>query len=580
MSGIRLRPCVVAVLLPAVLVPALLAATAGPARGDDFYFPPEHYGLPRAHEFVAQAQQYLADHPSEENAPRAAFDLLMIATLTGKAALAQEMKARLLLDYTDSLHALYVLSSMGQVKEFHQLLGHVLQQHAGAWTTELCQRCCRAVRAAGRRFGAGVLSDEKFTLQCALVAHGAGDAQLLAACRGALANASAESKQIAEIAFGSRSSDAQRIIDLHAVEDNATARVYEQHFYQRLPAAERHEPRMLRVAIEGRLAAARYNDALPLIEALLERESGAQPLFWRAWCLAATGREDQARPVLEEIASRHASSPWRESAHDLASRLESLDATLGEHATSLAATVVQLRDNEPQVAEIRATFETKDGRKLELYGAVETPRDHLEGVLLVDGTVVVAYRTSREGTRVFARGERQIVEYPGRGPVPAPQVSLTRGDDGQFRFAWSLPTGGGGVQQAKTALFQSPFLTTTDGLRALLEHTLLAKGWFPAGVVEEDGARRLEWSRPEADEPGRNSVSIHIDREGRIDRLQSSDGQLVQLRYGPAGAFERTPPAWPDLPVVRQDKMDPAVFLRVLAAAMSLFSSDGGLRLK
>ena len=554
----------------------LIGAAVRTASAEDFYLPPEHFGAARSEEFLAHAQEYLAQHPTAENSPRVASDLLMMATLTRNQPLAEQAKRRLLLDYPGSLYTQWLLAGIGQANDLRKILQGALDDPQQEFQAEFCRAFCGAVRAGGQRFGNALLADDDFVLACTLMAKGAGDSQLLVALRTLIGRGMGASKETAAIAFDRRLDGAERVTRLHNLRKNKGAKLAERYFHARLTAEERDEPQILKLTAENHLERRAFAEALPLVEKLSRQESDPQTLFWRAWCLAALNRKDEIPPVLAELDTNHAGNPWQELGAELPADLEQLDATLENHAAVLAAAVKHLRDDGPELFELRCELETSDGRQYELTAGFDAGRQYAEGLLSQQGETVMAGRVLQGTARLYIQGESAIQEFPAAGSVPAlPSLNLSRLEDGRFHLATAAAQPGlAGLEQTRTALFESPWLSTPSGLVALLKSSL-AHGAVARPVVDEDdGGRTLVWVRPRIDRAEWQTLSIHIDRDGRIKAVRAEDTLELDLRHGPAGAFQLAQPDWPDVPVEPREKIDPATWLRMLAAAVSVFSNQ------
>ena len=562
---------VLAVALP------LIGGLAQRASAEDFYLPPEHFGAARSGEFLAHAQEYLTQHPTAENSPRVASDLLMMATLTGNQPLVEQAKRRLLFDYPGSLYTAWLLSGIGQAQDLRKILQGALEDPQQEFRPEFCRAFCGAVRAGGQRFGNALLDDDDFLLACALMAHGAGDSQLLVGFRTWIGRGMGKSKETAAVAFDRSLDEAERVARLHELRENKGAKIAERYFHSRLTAEERDEPQILKLTAENQLERRAFAEALPVLEKLSGQESDPQVLFWRAWCLASLNRHDEIPPVLDELAAKHAGDPWQELGIELPKYLGQLDATLEDHAAVLLAAVDHVRDDGPDLFELRCKLESRDGRRYELTAGFDASRKYAEGLLTQQGETVLAGRVLQGTARLYVQGESAIQEFPAAGSLPAvPSLSLSRLEDGRFHLATVAAAPGlAGLEQTRTALFESPWLSTQTGLVALLK-SFLAHGAIAKPVVEEDaGGRTLVWVRPRIDRAEWRTFSIDIDGDGRIKAVRADKTEL-DLRHGPAGSFELAELDWPDLPVESREKLDPATWLRMLASAVSVFSNQGG----
>jgi len=79
------------------------------------------------------------------------------------------------------------------------------------------------------------------------------------------------------------------------------------------------------------------------------------------------------------------------------------------------------------------------------------------------------------------------------------------------------------------------------------------------------------WVLPKPGQPQSHRLQYHISSSGELRWLKADRLTCTDLRYGPVDSFDFSPPAWPQLPVVQQEKMDASALFRMFAVAATVF---------
>ncbi|MBN2475236.1 MAG: hypothetical protein JXB62_11545 [Pirellulales bacterium] len=556
----------------------LLAGLYGPvatAAGDSAPVPPrpeDYFDSGRTPEYIRQAKQFLVEHPRAEAAPRVTFELLMAATVANDAKLADEAKGGLVMQYPTSLYTQYLLSTFPNPADYRKLLTGLLKDRDDVFSGDFAKPYCRAAELGVKRWGDSFLSDDTFLLQGALMARAAGDYRLELLCLPKLARCKDPTQRIAQIGFSSTEDDVTKIAELSEILDNPTARLYERFFYGRLSDQQRASREIVRIVAKNHLAASEFSEALPLIEKLAG-DDDPQMLFWLGWCRATLGQTDQSLDVLDGLCRKHPQSPWSGQAKDLAQRVRQQQANLDQCADALLRVTSKARQHEMGAIEGTVAFRRDDGRELSLYLALIPERGHLELVLHQAGEILLGYQTTDRKSKLFFAGEPAIDVFDQKAFYPSPQFSLTRDENGKFNFNGGLQITGSpeGISEVGQTVLDSPFLATKPGLLMLLTG-VTAKGWLPEPAATTEAGRQFRWVRPAVTRPDVDCWQCVVTSEEKLCSLRVGPVTCTQLRYGPSDAFELAPPPWPDLPVVRKEKMDPAALFRMMGVAASLLN--------
>ena len=547
--------------------------------------PAEFLATGRTSDYVAAARKYLAQHVEEPAAPMVVHDLIVVATMVKDKKLADEMKARLLMDYPQSAYTRYMLATTvadssnqnnsGNVSEYRRLLKTQITDREDVLSPSVAEKYCRGVRAGLQLWGESALADGEFLLHGALLADAARDWQLESTCTTKLAqNDDKQVREIAEAAFAP-ASDAEKVLRLHRVEDSK-ARLIERLLYQRLPHEQQELPEVIKCVAENYLADGKFRDAVPLAEKLISLRDDPQIRFWLAWCQSAQGNKALALAATAESQKRFPQDPWARAASELAGRIRDADENLDHYAQSLAKVTARLRQSGLSLFECKAVYRTESGRELGGYLALVPYDGLLELNVMDNGRLKLAYKTTDSECRVYVEGEPAVRAFNQRGIYPLFQNDLRAGADGtpQFSFNVQVADSPDAVRASGQSLADSPLLSTPEGVRQLLGYWATT-GWLPDRAVRTDaGVSIYRWVRPVARRPETDFIEYRISRDGDLCGLRARQVTCEFLRYGPYGSFQLSPPAWPPLPVVRQEKLDGAVLFRMLAVAASLFTDD------
>ena len=544
---------------------------------EERYYGPEAYLTEnRLGEYVAQSRSFLTRNPDSPQAAEVASDLLMAGTVLRDADTQQWARTRLLFDYPRSFAARYAVASFADEKSCRAFLQTLTRSLKDDPSEKNCRRLVQAIEVSLAAWGPTLVTEDAFVLECALVSYCVQHGPLHQLCRAQLARCSEETREIAAIAFESESTR-ETIEKLHALDESSSARLYEQFFYSRLTPEERQQPRMLRMAAEMHLRNGALEEALPLIEQALVLELDPQLLCWQGTCLAAVGRSGEACEALRAMQREFAESPWAERARRLARTIERQDESLAQHAEELFALLGRMRGEGLDQLEVR--FELRsDEAPLGAYVNVAFSQSRLEAVLSRDSAVRLAYRTTDRDCRMYFDGESAIMEFAQAGALPVPSVRLVRSEGGGYKVdisgAANSDSAGQKMSRARDSLLDSPVLSSPESLAELLRYTLVRRGYFPEPVGSGDREVVLRWSAPAMAEPTLREWECRISRNESRMTFSAADGNLrLEIRHGPAGSFELSPPDWPDVPVARRETMDPTALFRLMAAIVQLFAN-------
>ena len=563
---------------PACVV--VFAAFAGDATSFDFTpsaKPP--LGPPTSPAEMAAAKGFLADHPSSPEAARVAFDALMAAAVSGDKLVADEMRKRLIFDHAGSIQQRFLLTTI-DVNAFRTLL--TAEGKSRPFTQEFSQKYCRAVAVGHQAWGAQLLSDDNFLLQCGVAALSAKDQGLVEYCRKQLTeqrltenDERRKTRSAAEILFNEAMSPAGKSLALHVIEGHDSAVWLAEHFDSRVPDRERNRADLVEARIERLLERDRFTDALPLIDSLLEKDGDTpKRLFWRAWCEVVLN-EDGALEHMRELVKTFPNDPWAAPARQAEQAIARLDPNLDEQ-TEAAATAVRKALSE-KIDLIEATGEWKRASgTLDLYVSANLGTRSGEAIVRSGEKWLAALRYETDKTQLLLDGESEINRFHGGMPfnLPRPVVHIDPVSR-TFNFSANMHTSPGLATldpqtEASIAVLRN---LQPAMVRPMLENAI-EQGWLPTAAQHEASGTTFGWITFSPRKPLIATCTVHITQDHHLAAVDCPLFTLRELKYGPEGAFQFDAPTWPDLPVVEHKAFEASVMFRLMAAVSRVFIDD------
>jgi tetratricopeptide (TPR) repeat protein len=532
--------------------------------------------------YSERAQDYLEQHPDSPHAPRVAFDLLMAGTAARNPGVVKQATALLLLNYSTSLPAVYLVSTYKDAGAYGNLLSGLFDERVDQPDPAFTVGFTHAVRLGLQQFGTGLLGGEILALKAGLAAREAGDRALEILARSFLREAKPETQQLAAIAFETRLDAAAKIEALHAQRGDATAALLERFLMVRLSDDERQAPAIKRIRAERAIQKGRFQESLEILDTFAAADLDPQLLFWLGWSLAARGNHEAAVIAIDQLQERFPESPWNRPARELAACLPTANESIENCAALLLPELLAMKKLQSTDFEIQLTYARGAARPpLDCYLAASFDRNAENQVTVMireAGRTLLAYRSRGRLTSVYFAEEPAIHHFQ-QALIPVPKLEIREEPDGSFQFTANarLESGLNPLPQNGPRIFDSEFLSTHDGLVALLR-SLIRMGWFPAAPQVEGRDTQLSWLILKTDVPEVERAEFHISG-GKLTSFKAGPIQCTGLRYGQFGAM-RSPgfeaPAWPDKPVVTARQMDPAIFFRLMGALSSLVTAQPG----
>lgn len=568
-TNIKNVPIFVFVLIFLVCLPVRAEVTAPPVA-DPYIRRDDIQG------YIRDALAYLERHRDASPAPRIALDLLMLGERFDNAALATSMKAFILFRHSHSLQGFHLLGTFKDAAAFSDFVLGQAEKEMRRDPAAFSLRFARLTQSGLSHFGQALLDDSGFLLCAWYFAGAAGATDMRNALRSVIEQQMPTDARLAahfSILSDDSAAPRDKIIRLHAQENPVP--LLEAYSLETLSASDRGHPAVRRILIQNAIADRDFEQALQALDALPETDRNTpQMLFWKARVLLALDQGSRAADILAELAAQHPESPWTPVAGRYREGIDRMALLKKDNADAIRKAINRLK-TDIDFFEAGAHFRTAadDGTPVRhlIYVGLLPAENFLEFSWHKNQAMVLGYRTAKSQSSLYLSGRRQIYAYDQPAVVPVPLVSLTKAEDGSFVFQAGLEFSPS-VQQAGSQiadLFNSPYLSTTDGIAALLAHTISRLGWVPAAPQTQNGATTYIWLAPDLDIPRLERITYTLSTDDRITSIAGKNFRIAPLRYGSAASSGLTPPAWPDLPRQRSDRFDAAVWFEFMGAVMS-----------
>ncbi|MFP6900449.1 MAG: hypothetical protein VCA36_05875, partial [Opitutales bacterium] len=447
----------------------------------------------------------------------------------------------------------------------------------------------RAVKLGFRRFGAEFLIDHDFRARCYLHSLTAGDEALMKAVlpdlRAQLKENKEEHPQLGILLDGELSNLA-KLRRLHALleaEESADLEFYIDFFAAGLSKQERSSPEVVKILAERAVWGSGGRQALALLERLPKAiRSDAKYLVLRAKVLWAESRSEDALADLVKAADGE--GPWAETAIQFADGVRGWNERRTALVQSILAAAKSFSEETTGLdAEITFFKKEDDGKSLNYsaYLGIIPDKNILQVHVREGENIKFAYRTDAKSSGLYLSGWDKVMRFATSGPVPAPNFTLQREEDGGFNLQGGATIAASldAAKKSGAGLLDSPYLSTALGLNALLEHTVRRNGGWIEAPRKEDKVTLLSVRTLQRFNPRGLRITVGVDEAGAlrsilVNKLDGSTRvEVGKIRYG-GNSFELRPAVWPDLPVEERKQFDFSVIANVMGAIGQAFASE------
>ena len=538
---------------------------------------PEDY-LPRGQlsEYIQDAQAYLSRNPASNFAPRIALDILMVANRIGNKSLADSMKVFLLFEHSHSLQGIHILTTFKDATEFRDFILEHAESQLAKKPLLFPHQFTQIIDTGLFYYKNKLLDDGNFLLIAYCLANAAGENKTVEILLPALRKISqndASLSALLDICLDKRTTASEKIIKLHEQEDST---LLESFYLSTLSQSEKKQPAISRILISNAIKAKDYKSAQLQLDAMPENfKNDPQILFWQGWIQYSLYKDRQALDTLSILNKTHPNSGYANTSriymegirnferyreiivHEIFSALEVLRSGIGILQANVKFVTNPSGDREQEYL---------------IYIGLLPKNNFLELLLYRDNEMVLGYRTSYIDSAIYLLGHKKILTFNEPAAIPVPSLLLQREDNDNFTlnagFEFSSSIKDAGVKTS--SLFDSPYLSTIDGINDLIGHIARRHGWVPINPVTKNGATTFRWRAPSIDSPDLIDTEYNISENAIVKHFKYGNLRIDDLRYSKEPSFQLTPPPWPQYPVAKSDTFDFSILMQFMGAVMQL----------
>ena len=553
------------------------------AQAEDTVIPiPEDYlSRGQVSEYIQDAQTYLTRYPSSNFAPRIALDILMVADRIGNKSLADNMKGFLLFEYSHSLQGIHILTTFKDANEFRDFILEHAKSQLAKNPLLFPHQFTQIIDAGLFYFKNKLLDDGNFLLISYCLANAAGENKTVEILLPALKKISqndASLLALLDICLDKRTTASEKIIKLHEQDEDTT--LLESFYLSTLSQSEKNQPAISRILISNAIKTRDYKNAQLQLDAMPENfRNDPQVLFWQGWIQYSLHKDRQAIDTLSSLTKKYPKSRWNNTStiymegildfdrykeiivHEIFSAFEALRSGIG---------ILQ--------AKVKFVTDPSGDREQEylIYIGLLPKNNFLELLLYRNNEMVLGYRTSHIDSAIYLMGRKKILTFNEPAAIPVPSLSLQREDNDDFTFnagfEFSSSIKDAGVKTS--SLFDSPYLSTVEGINDLIEHIARRHGWVPINPVAKNGATAFRWRAPSIDSPELKHIEYNISENAIVTHFKYHNLSIDDLRYSKEPSFQLISPQWPLYPVEKIETFDFSVLMEFMGAMIQLLGSE------
>lgn len=548
------------------------------------YLPPEGFFAPEAAtqdklpRHIEQALEFLENRPDAPEAPRAAFDAMLTATMMANQQIADKMRVRLLMDYPSTFQARAALSLIPDAPTLRNLITKELERVELRWTPQLSRRYLRAVDLGFKRFGKDFLIDDRLLFQLALTLRDARFVQLSQALDEKIVLAKPSLRQSLELLRNTEKTLPETLSELDELrvkykqDLGGLTRIPLRALLQRCTAEECERPEVLKVGIDTAWTNGELSLARMRASKLVQAEPNDQHQFALAYMSLVDNDVAAASAALQQILSHGPESPWHEPALQLAA-LTQQERRFESQIDQLPMLLKELIAQGYEVSEGRFQFLLNSQVKITGYLGIDLEKHHWEFEVYRNGLPQILYKTTADDSRYFLNGDMVITSVDKQGLVPCGGLDLSQDSTGQFHFKFfpkfvlaSEAKSSDLIKLLTQVADQSPN-ALTESMRRLI----FASHSVAGGIKNLESGVEFSWITFEPFQTVCRTTRIIVNSQQGTLKLNTSDGTEVSLTLGKSQKQKLAPPPWPTLTEVTRPDHDPSFIFRTIALMVQMF---------
>jgi hypothetical protein len=527
----------------------------------------ENYAPHETERFVLDAEEFLRTNPESPHAARVAFDLFAISKLRdGDDSRTLQMTHKLLLDFADTLHGRYYLSTLADAKSAGSALRDVIRWHVQAPAPDFAPRYARIFDRLARRWGADLFKDGNLAMQSLLILEDPEFAevysQTLEVFKTQIASRELEPKLVEAVTQSGVPLTA-RIKTLHTLamdEKSKADTILRDLLLLRLPPKLERVDGIPFLRAEVLLQRCEAAAAYSAYRGAPQNEFSDRDLWLKGWCAARVGDKREADRMLQTLRTRFPKSPYTPVAAEVLENAFPENPVIAEYTRALDQ-IVELCAHQTDSFNLKIEHKNTDPHKARTaFVNYSGPRQQFSVMLCNSNReVLAAFESNAKRARAWGPGRNSIHVDPKGGVVHVPEVTLTL-EPGNNSFQFRTHMAPFGKPIPCPLLHMSAF--ADSGSRAATVAYFQAYGMCFGPIRETDSGKTLQCMLPSLAGPDVASWRVRVSKDGRLVGIEGGE-HIWEIRSGISVDEPFDAPGWPDLPeTIEEDNF--AVTLDVL----------------
>ena len=532
--------------------------------------------------FLIDAKKFLDEKPDAIEAPRLAFDYLMVAKVSREVEAINDGVSRLLLRYPQSLPTLHFISSFEKNSKVLKNIFIDKATFGDLASVDFATAYCRALILTARIRGPQFLADTSLRLRAHLLAQKAGVEEIKKSSAKGLSVEAEKNNGFAKIAAITLSdtSTVEKLSSLGKYSgkdaDFATA------FYlAQLSNEEKNSEEVIAIQLKQALFGKPKNiekalKAIALLPPKVSKQADVQTFLGTAQRL--DGNSDLAVKTLSQIptdSENKVMAEWGKTAQSFANGIQFEENRKKLLLEAIGYAIDQMdSDQDSLFTKLNWLKEDESGNSVQTVAfiGISTKEKKLEIHVQKDQDTIFAYQTDAGKSNLYSKDLNQSIRFNAPGVFPVPQFTIKRDiETGGFEYNFNLNFSS--TQDKMLAegnrFFESPYMGTAKGREIFLSYLLNDKPlWLsPSQTIKGGTSYPMSLLNPESPTP--TSIIIKTDLTKNLTGLKIGSLSMEDLLFGKAEVLQNLP-SWPETKSMDAEKFDFPLFMKVLQQISNL----------
>ena len=526
--------------------------------------------------FIDKAKEFIANNPDAPEAPRLAYDLMMVGKAANNVNAVKHSTSLLLFKYTQSLPTLNFLSSFekGSKRLVDLLIAKV--DEGKLESKDFAVSFCRSFLLVARLQGPEILKDKSLRLRIHLLAGKAGIQEILSTTQNLLDDSVKEDSNYGKVVkiLNSEKNNVEKIKELYSIRSQ-DAKFGIQFLLSQLNENESNSEAMIIFKINQVIFAKNPDPikAIKLIDSLESKvKQKAEIQFLKSLALHFDGESEKAVEILNQIVSnKKTEKQWQRLANSFSDGLQFIENRKKVLTEQIGAAFEQF-DKGTDCIFIKASLKQKDEQDYEFFLGLGKKDPLFEIQIHKEGEIQLAYRYETTSSLILPPDKKNIIYFKSSGVLPIPKFSITREiETGAFSYNFNLNFGSSFEEfiAEGSTMMDNAYLATPKGRDVLLSHILNKKAvWLGVPEKVDQGTSFPILSYSENNNEMKDS-SLSFDLEGKLTGIKFGVFSVSKIMTGGSEVLDELP-ALPSLPKVTKEKFDFPLFMKILGDASKL----------